>query len=583
MKTKLKSLFVLPFFALLLLMSCQDEVVDITTAEESEAIAANSELAVLIEATSTKDGSFDNIIDRASCLTVKLPVKVVLNGLEITVDSEEDYKVIEGIFKEFDYDYSDMEIIFPITIVSADFTVHEIKNKEALALLVKECHEENEEDDDIECIDFKYPVEFSIYNTKFQFVDVVTIENDEMLYKFIHRVREKEVIASLNFPVTLIHADETEVEVYNNIGLQSVIREAKHACDEDDDNDYGDTDFTKERLDEYLKICPWVVHEFERNENDLRELYREYAIAFQDNNVVKVKTRSGDMLTGTWSTRVTDNGALIKLEFDTLVDFTLEWFVYDIEYGRIKLYQAGGNRIILRKNCDVVLEYTLDKIQNYLKECFWRVERLQVDAMDNEVEYIGTPLKFFADNVVKLRVNGELVAGTYKITSVNAGFVLQITLEDRPNLNLQWLITFLEPNLIKLSNSDNKMILRRHCPDLDEDIKAINGFMVDGNWQVALYQDGAVNKTDTYNTYTINFNANGFVKVTDENQNVINGSWLTFRADGLFMGLRFEDTQPFKALNHRWKIKNPTETRIELLDFDAAGNLERKLVLEKKN
>ncbi|WMI64367.1 hypothetical protein RBH94_09865 [Aestuariibaculum sp. YM273] len=583
MKAKLKLFLLLPFFAIALMTSCQDEVVDISTAEESETITANSELAVLIEATSAKDGSMDNIIDRASCLTVELPITVSVHGLEITIDSTEDYKIIVALFKEFDYEYSDLEIMFPITVTSSDFTEIVIESKAELIELAQECRGDNEEDDDIECIDFQYPISFSVYDTQFQVIDNVVIEGDRALYKFMHTVKEGGVIASLNFPVTMILYDGSTVEVNNNLALRNVMREAKNACDEDDDNDYGDHDFTKERLDNLLQTCPWVVHEFERNEDDLREKYQEYAIVFKAENVVQVRTRGGDTLTGTWSTRVTDNGALIKLEFDTLVDFSLEWFVYDLEYGRIKLYQAGGNRVILKKNCDIVFDYTKERIENYLKECFWRIERLYAEGVDNEKEYIGTPLKFYAENVVKLRINGELVEGTYQVTEVDAGFMLQIAFEGRPNLNLEWLITFLEPGLIKLENANNKMVLKRHCPELDDDVKYIDALLIIGDWEVAKYQEGEVDKTSDYGDYTINFMVTGRVKATDLEANVINGSWLAYRNDALFMGMRFEETAPFAVLNHRWRIKEVSTTRIELKDFSASGAVERILVLEKKN
>ena len=398
----MKKLLLFPFFALLMFMSCQQEVVDVTPPSETEALVADSELTALISSTSKMDGSKDNIIDKASCMLIELPVTVIVNGLEIIIDSEEDYKVIKAIFDEFEDDSDNLEIVFPITIVLADHSEIIIENRQALENLIAECQGENEPDDDIECIDFQYPISFSVYDTQFQVIDVVTIENDRQLFKFIYRVKQGEVFASLNFPVTMVLADGSTIEVHNNQELQSTINEAKDACDEDDNNDYHDHDFTKERLDSLLMTCPWIVHEIERNEDDLTEVYREYAIVFHDDNVVKVRTRSGDMLTGTWSTRVTDRGALIKLEFDTLVDFKLEWFVYDLDAGRIKLYQAGGNRIILTKNCDIVIDYTKERIESYLQECFWRVARLNVDGSDNEGDYIGTPLKFFANNVVKI-------------------------------------------------------------------------------------------------------------------------------------------------------------------------------------
>ena len=577
----MKKLLLVPFFALLMLMSCQQEVVDVTVPAEAEALVASSTLTSLVASTSIKDGSVDNIIDKANCLSVDLPVTVVVNGVEIIIDSKEDFAVIEAIFNEFDDDIDHLEIIFPIKIILSDYTEMIINNREELIELAQQCNGENEQDDDIECIDFQYPISFSIYNTQFQVIDVVTIENDAQLHRFIKRVRQGEVFASINFPVTMVLADETTVVVNNNRELQSTIEEAKDACYEDDNNDYHDDDFTKERLDALLMTCPWVVYEMERNQDNLNDFYREYVMVFKADNVVRVHSRNGDLLTGRWTTRVTDHGALIKLEFDSLVDFALEWFVYDLEPGRIKLYQEGGNRIILKKNCDIVVDITKERIESYLQECFWRVARLNINGTDNEGNYIGTPLKFFPNNVVRIRVNGELVEGTYEIGVRNAGFILQINLEGRPNLKLEWLITFLEPGLIKLVAPNSQMVLQRHCPDGDDDLVYIDQILNTGIWNVALYQEGDVNKTENYYMYNIDFLENGWVKVTDPNNGIIDGSWLSYRNEGLFLGLNFGLEPPFEVLNHRWKMVSVNETRIELKDLSSTGTVERILVLER--
>ena len=236
----------------------------------------------------------------------------------------------------------------------------------------------------------------------------------------------------------------------------------------------------------------------------------------------------------------------------------------------------------MKKNCDVVIEHTKERIENYLQECLWRIERLSVDGADNEKDYIGTPLKFYEENVVKLRVNGELVQGTYEIGVRNVGFILQITLEGRPDLKLEWLITFLEPGLIKLENANNKMILERHCPDADEDLTFVDGVLINGEWEVALYEDGDVNKTEEYVMYTIDFIETGRIKITDPNNGITSGAWLAYRKNGLNLGMLFGNNAPFNELTHRWKIKEITPNRIELKDLNANGEVERILVLEKK-
>tara|TARA_R110002096_G_scaffold146727_1_gene305464 strand:- start:3774 stop:5519 length:1746 start_codon:yes stop_codon:yes gene_type:complete len=580
MKTKLRTLLLIPFFALLLFTSCQDEVIEITDPNEAETLVAESTLTSLISATSIMDGSADNIIDNASCLSVELPVTVFVKGLEIKIDSREDFKVIEAIFKEFDDDEDKLDIVFPITIILANHDKVVIENREALAELIAVCRGENEEDDDIECIDFQFPISFSVYNADFQVLDVITVENDRELYHFIKRVRNAEVFASLNFPVTMELADGTEIVVNNNQELQRTIEEAKDLCDEDDDNDYGDDDFTKERLDEYLKICPWVVHEFKRNNQDNTAEYKEYALNFKEDGVVVMRARGGNMLTGTWSTRVTNRGALLKLKFETLVDFTLEWVVYDIEYGKIKLFEVGGNRIIMKKNCDVVIDHTKERIENYLQECLWRIARLSVNGADNEKDYIGTPLKFYENNVVKLRVNGELVEGTYEVGARNTGFILQITLDGRPDLKLQWLITFLEPGLIKLENANNKMILERHCPDSDDDLNYIDDILISNTWKITSYKDENIDKTSDFENWAFGFNENGKAFAEGDGRNVY-GSWLSYRREGLYLGLKYQDEALLNAINHRWKIVEITSTKIELKGLNANGGIERILIFEK--
>jgi hypothetical protein len=309
-------------------------------------------------------------------------------------------------------------------------------------------------------------------------------------------------------------------------------------------------------------------------------------MVFKEDGVVKVRKRGGDILTGSWSTRVTDHGVAIKLEFDTLVDFSLEWFVYEIEYGRIKLYTEGGNKIILKKNCDVVVDITKERIENYLQECFWRIARLSVNGIDNEKDYIGTPLKFLPNNEVKIRINGEFVAGTYEIGVRNAGFILKINLEGRPNLKLEWFITFLEPGLIKLENADNKMVLERHCFRADSDVNYIEDVLVVGTWEVTKYDDGLVHAqdpTENFIGYTINFLETGRIKVTDPHGGITAGSWLAYRYNGLFLGLLFANEAPFNELTFRWQIKEVSPNRIELKDLSSTGEIERLLILEKKN
>ncbi|MGB5782809.1 MAG: hypothetical protein WBM42_13115, partial [Eudoraea sp.] len=95
MKKTPKLLSVLLILLSILIVSCRQEENEFIEATPEETLKANSNVANLLLRTSMNDGSDDNIIDNASCFSIDLPVTVNVSGLEIIVDSEEDFDTIE--------------------------------------------------------------------------------------------------------------------------------------------------------------------------------------------------------------------------------------------------------------------------------------------------------------------------------------------------------------------------------------------------------------------------------------------------------------------------------------------------------
>jgi hypothetical protein len=580
MKTSMKKLLYLPIvIGVLLFASCQEEQIDITQGSSEEILVAKSEVATLMKQTATNDGSKDNIIDRASCFKVSLPVTVVVNGVEIIVNTEDDYDLIEDNFDESEDDNDSLDIIFPITIVLEDYTEVTIQSTSELEEYISRCKGDDEEDDDIECIDFKYPILYSVFDKDKNLIKTVRINNDREMFRFINRINESEIIR-IKFPITLVLFDGTSTIVNSLSELKETLKRAVNFCDEDDDNDYGDDDFTLERLNKLLVMCPWIVNNIHRDNKDLTDNYREYLMLFKEDGTVKVRARNGDIITGSWTTRLTDHGAMIKLEFTSFVDFALEWFVYDINRGRIKLFTSEGNHIILEKHCDLVFDHSVERIKNILQECLWRITRLRINDFDKEREYIGTPLKFNEDGTVKLRINGELVNGTWDILEADAGFVLQMTFDNRPDLNLHWLITLLEYNKLKLENQNSEMVIKRFCQDHDQ-VRNLNAVLNNGNWEVASYIVGDSNETENYAGFVIDFLESGAV-LAEGNGHLIDGSWLTFRHNEVLrLALNFGLEPPFDELNNRWRVVAFNNNKVELYKFSDDDEIMQKLILEK--
>jgi len=566
--------------------SCQSEFEPLPDANDEETILANSSTAKLIENTSSNDGSYDNIVDGASCFAIRFPYTVHVNGIEITIDSKEDINSIEEIIDSFENDDDILDIIFPVTVTMGDYHEVVINGIEDLRALAEECVEGGN-DDDIECIDFIYPITLYTFDINAEQTGTVTVNSDLEMRRFFTELGENDLI-SIDYPVALKLYDGTEVLVDSNAELANAIELAKDACDEDDDNDHNDDDFTQERLENLLVECPWLINEVVRDEVNQTDQYFEYFIAFSEDGAVIVKDRIGNVLTGTWSTRVAEHKVLVKLEFDVLVDFNLEWYVYELGEGVIKLYAEGGNKIIMHSVCDL-FNTPPDSLREILKECSWIIKKVKVD--DEEIRrMIGFEFNFLAEGAVTLTKGDIISQGTWEITTNAQGrLVMAIVMGDEPGVSFEWPLSDLRNDRLKfeIPGTGYELILQRVCDDnnSDGDVPEIRNVLMGGEWVVALYEDGEVNETQNYLGYNFAFSAEHMVSATlGETGPSFPGLWRVIRnSDGkLMVYLNLGDEDPLGELTDDWSFVSMTNGgRLELKSESGDGSVST-LVFEKK-
>jgi hypothetical protein len=339
MKRYITKLITISTLIVLLFSSCREEVtIDIAGTNEP-VIKANTPLAGLMQRTSLKDGSKDNIIDNANCFSIKLPVTVIANGEEITVTIEDDYDLIEDIFDEFEDDSDEIEIIFPVTLIFNNFNEMEITNQSDFNNFRNGCNGENEHDEDIECLDFKYPINASIYNTSTEQTNRIEINNDKEMHDFIEELDEDDV-ANITFPVMVTLFDGTEITITSLGQLENVIESAEDDCDEDDDYDYNDDDCmhcTEEQILDVLTNCSdWTVDKLKLNDNELQENYEDYIFNFGIDSTITVQNGT-TTFNGTWSSSGMGNNIIVTIDIPDLSDFNASWRLHEIE-------QSGGER-----------------------------------------------------------------------------------------------------------------------------------------------------------------------------------------------------------------------------------------------
>ena len=445
----------LPLITLMLFTACQNEVTEVTIPNNQQTISANSNLASLLSQTAALDGSLDNIIDYANCLSVDLPVTVIVNGVEIIIDSEEDFDAIEALFDEFNDDEDEIELTFPITIILSDYSEIVVQDYSELETYIEDCNGENEEDDDIECIDFQYPIVFSVYNSNFQVIETVTIENDEALYLFVESL-EGGVLASLNFPVTLILSDGSTLEVNNNAELEAAIEAVEGVCDEDDDNDWNDDDCTEENIVSNLLECYWNIVAY--NSDDI---YIQYDIEFNENGSFEMhEGMAGSAIGGAWEMSVSNDGLpeLVITQITAFQDNLMgSWVIVECDDDRLEMTMEG-NTMVMEQDCtDNNSDCTQLQVEEFLLGC------PQTPTLNNYTPSLTT-FVFSQDNDLYSLFEGDLPHwGTWDISTDNNGVFIVIGFNGLDDFNGLWYVTACNENQLILEQDDNVLILESSC------------------------------------------------------------------------------------------------------------------------
>lgn len=578
--SRLSKLLFLPLFILIAFTSCQNEVTDVTGPNEQEILVANSPLANLVTATTLRDGSFDNILDSANCISVNLPVTIVVNGLEITIDSEEDLAIIEAIFDEFADDLDEIQIIFPIVITLNDYTTYTINNYDELEAFIEECEGENEDDDDIECIDFQYPITISIFNSNFDVIDTITINSDEELHDFIENL-EGGLLASINFPVTMILADGSTIVVENNDELQAAIEAAEDACDEDDDNDWDDddnNDIDPDALNILCSNCTWTVDKLEIGDQNLEGQYEGWVFTFVPDGPVLVEDPNGTIHEGTWSITVTDTGIpALNLQINDLPDFNNElWILNEIddENGEIKVdFRNGIDRLRFEQHeCpDDEDDCTEEEVDLYLTDCIWNV----VNFNDSN-DFVNWDLQFNNDGTFTITNPNETITAMWSTSGSTNGVILEFSgiagTSDLQGMNGEWTVIECRDDRLKIVNGDQFIVIESDCanaPDCNEE--NVSAYLMECFWRAGF------NGSNNFGDYEFYFNANQELLVQHSvNDQEVAGTWALSSdpATGVVMTINLAD--PLGDFNGEWTVIECDEERIKLVNGDLYIVFERE-------
>lgn len=337
-KGLLASVFALSLFA----AGCQQEETQIIEPPADKVFTNQSDVAALIQKTSMNDGSIDNIVDGASCISLQLPVTITVNDVQITLDSADDFNTVENILDRYSDDDDDIDFAFPITVLLADFSTLTLTNEDQFEDFVDQCTEDTE-DDDIECVDFKFPLTVSIYNSDNQVSDVITVKDDEEMHDFIHDLGENEY-AGFDFPITVILSDSTQLVINNNDELEDVLENSIGQCDEDDDIDHDDDDVNSSDFSATISNGNWVISYYFEEDDDETGDFAGYLFTFNSDGTAKA-VKGASTTNGDWYANGNDGSLEVIMNFgenDPLDELDEDWQVIQYDNLTIKLKHISG-------------------------------------------------------------------------------------------------------------------------------------------------------------------------------------------------------------------------------------------------
>lgn len=451
-----KSIF-LAVLGILMIVSCRtEEEISIDPPIEN-AIAVSSNVSNLMSRTASNDGSNDNIIDNANCLSIQLPVTVTVNGTELIINNNDGYEDIENIIDLFDDDVDSVIISYPITVVLTDFSTVQVNSDSELAVLAANCLGDNINDDDIECIDFQYPISASIFNDNNDLINTITINDDNEMYNFIEDL-DQYVAVSVSFPITVILADGSQLVINSIQELENAIEAADDTCDEDDDNDFDDDDCdscTTNELETFFNTCMnWTVDKLERNDNDLEDLYVGYAFSFASNGTINV-SQGTNTFTGTWQASGSGNNISVAINVSGLNDFNDTWNLHEVEQepGEVKIdLRLGDDRLRFESNCGTTGGDNLSAILTSANS-LWFVSSYLDDGVDDTASFNGFTFTFYSSGTAEALNGSTMVNGTW--ASLNNGVELVLNFGATvplDELNDEWDVVSITSNQIELQD-----------------------------------------------------------------------------------------------------------------------------------
>ena len=574
---------VLVLFLGLFLFSCQKEEEEHIDETPDETITANSPLTGLLLRTSQNPGTYDDIIDGNGCASVVLPVTVVVNGQQVTINTPEDILLIVQIFNQFPNDTDTLIISFPITLELFDFTQITVNNQAELDVLAATC---GTNDVEIGCLDFVYPITFFTYNSDQQQTDSVVLNSDWELFGFLKNLGPNDFI-SLDFPISVILDDGSSAVVNSNTELQTLITDCVA-------NGGGDP-IDISQFEEDLTTGPWYVEYF-FDDYDETDNYAGYEFTFALGGTAQT-VKASIVTPGTWAL-VDDFKFDIFFGTNAPLDVLDEdWEILEAtsEIIKLKHISTDGSTDYLTFGRNPNTGGNNTELNLFIENLItgnWYVNLLEENGIDHTSNFDAYEFTFFGNGSAQAVSNGNTINGfwTAQIDGANLDFVMNfetVTNGNFEELNDNWKVLEATQTIIRLSDissggggTDYLTFGRQPNGGGGPDPQELRDIMVSGTWYIEKFLDNGDDETSDYFGYNFNFYSNETVYANNGSVYVY-GIWI-ITVIGQELNFEFDMDSPINgADDDEYKVLQYTPTSVTFVTRNSQGDIEDTLIFKK--
>jgi hypothetical protein len=310
-----------------LFYSCQNEKVQ-QQQSTVVTITKTTPLTSYLERLVMQKTSQDNMIDKSSYCTIKLPYVVKVNSITIPVNSTADYQKVLDNINFYSNDNDVVSIGFPVTMIYYNHAEKILNNQSDFDTLLSYWSYQPDILSKINCLYINYPIKINTYNTDRQIANSASFNNDKSLFGFLNNLNQNQLIA-LSYPISVTNTATNEaIAINDNNQFEKVIQLAIENCVENPSNNL---DFSK-----IITTSPWkIVYAY--HDSDKTTVFNGYSFDFKADNTVTA-TKNSTTQNGTWSIKI-NNGVRefrVKFNLDPLKELDEDWTVFEFNSSKLR-------------------------------------------------------------------------------------------------------------------------------------------------------------------------------------------------------------------------------------------------------